>query len=95
MQRTVWKFPLRGTGEPETVLLPATAKVVSFGVDPATGSRLALWAEVPFLSTEQQRMEERTVVIVGTGHPIPEGNYEHAGMTIVSKFDFHLYVYIR
>jgi len=64
---TVWKFPLRLSGGEQLVrTMPRDAIPV----------RLAMQNEVPTLwclVDEKKPQEDRHFIVVGTGHPIPDG----------------------
>ncbi len=64
--RTVYKYPMQMVGGEQIVRMPIGSNVLACqnqGEDPQ------LWAEV----NDQNDMTDRTFIIVGTGHPLPEG----------------------
>lgn len=69
--RTIHKFPLNGMEGPQPVQMPRYA--IPRGVA-LQGTSICIWAEV---DTDQPH-EERTFAIVGTGHPLPDGQTARA-----------------
>lgn len=68
---TIWKYGLEITDR-QTLAMPAGAQLLTAQYQ---HGRLNLWAEVdPSAETE-----DRTVAIVGTGNPMPEGKAEYVG----------------
>lgn len=83
--RTVWKYPLEVTDR-QTIEMPRTSKILHVGVQHGIA---CLWVEV----TPDTLQAERTILIAGTGHPLPDeskryiGTFQLAGGTLV----FHAY----
>lgn len=71
---TVWKFPLRVTGE-QHILLPKDATILC--VQTQHGNP-ALWAKF-HSNIDPPLMEDRCFIITGTGHELPEGNLTYLG----------------
>jgi len=63
--RTIWKTPLASTG-PNLVDVPVGARPLAAAMQ---GGAAALWWQVE----SDAAMEQRTVHVVGTGWPLPEG----------------------
>lgn len=60
--KSVWKFPLHVTGEPQSVMMPNGSKVLSVQLQ---AEQICVWA----LVNPQEPTEERLFFIMGTGHP--------------------------
>ena len=79
----VWRFPL-GMGE-NAIAMPKDAKVTHFGFQ---GSReqFSFWAVLdPNVGTVV-----RTFAVVGTGHDLPDGEWEPVGSAIMQD-GFHVW----
>lgn len=83
--RTVWKYPLETT-DLQKIKMPHNAEILHVGVQAGIP---CLWAEV----TPDTPDEERTILIAGTGHPLPMwsrryiGTFQLAGGSLI----FHAY----
>jgi hypothetical protein len=84
--RTIWKYKLDVQVE-QTISLPIGSKFLYCAnqYDYPT-----MWFEVE----PKERMRIVTIVIVGTGNPIPE-NVEYYGTVFINDFVWHLYSYKR
>ncbi|QUW18859.1 hypothetical protein [Agrococcus sp. Marseille-Q4369] len=84
--RAIWKYQASLRTEPvKTFEMPAVANVKHVGMQ---AGLVTLWVEVdgsPVLGTE-----ERTFMIVGTGHPIPDGTV-YVGTTQDGGLVWHVY----
>lgn len=63
---TIWKYPLEVNGI-QRVSMPRGAKILC--VQPQFGA-VCLWACVE----EKNPIVQRTILIAGTGHPLPDGD---------------------
>lgn len=86
--RTVWKYPLAWTAEPQTVKMPPGAAPRRFAMQSGTAT---VWAEVNVPDDGPTDPEDRRFVIVGTGSPVPEGFATYRGTVDHNGFVFHLY----
>jgi hypothetical protein len=66
---TIWKYGLEITDR-QTLRMPAGARLLTAQHQ---HGRLNLWAEVD----QSAETEDRTIAIVGTGNPMPEGKAEY------------------
>lgn len=82
--RTIWKFPILG-GWFEQLPMPRGAKILHVADQ---GGIINLWAEV---DTTAERVR-RTVVVVGTGHSLPEGDGSHIGTVMQGQYVWHIYI---
>lgn len=81
--RTVHKYVISIT-RGSRLLLPDTARVVHVGMQ----NDLCLWIE---LETEEPYRNEKTFIVIGTGHPVPQdGTY--VGTVFDGPFVWHVYV---
>lgn len=69
--KAIWKFPL-GVADVQAIEMPARANFLTVQ---AQHDRPCLWAEV---DPENERVE-RHILIVGTGHPMPDRVLEYIG----------------
>ncbi len=74
--KSIWKFPL-SVVDTQKVAMPFGATILS--VDSQHDQSVCLWAMV---NTEASPTD-RTIVIVGTGHEVPEGNLMFIGTTLL------------
>ena len=83
--RTIWKYLLEVTDR-QTLNMPRTAKILHVGVQQGLA---CLWAEV----TPGAAQEERTILIAGEGHALPDDNMRYIGTFQLSggKLIFHAY----
>lgn len=88
--RTVWKYPLAWTAEPQVVGMPPGSVVRRFAAQSGTPT---VWAEVPVPedAAQTETLEERTLLIVGTGSHIPDGFTAYLGTVDHNGYVFHLY----
>ena len=84
--KTVWKFPIRVTDEPQIVTLPRAHKFLA--VRQSSSVTIDLWAEV---DTESGRTE-REVWVHGTGHP-QDGGGSYIGTAFDDGHAFVWHVY--
>lgn len=85
--RTVWKFILRpGTYE---VPMPCGAKLLTAQLQ---GDAPCLWAEVD----DEQPLETRTFISIGTGHEIPlDARIAYVATFQFGQLVFHLHEVLR
>lgn len=86
--RVVHKYPIDEPGWRTALDLPEGSKVAYFAEQTAV---LTVWIDRPAdLDLPTQWLE---LVVVGTGHPTPEGDWQHHGTALVAggRFVFHLY----
>lgn len=85
MARTIWKFPLAVTDR-QTVRMPAASRMLHVGIQ---GGVPCLWAEV----TPGVEIEERAVMIYGTGHDLDPDRGEYLGTSQMhgGALVFHAY----
>lgn len=87
--KTIWKFPLE-VRDRQTIAMPAGGRVLSVQVQQ---DQLCLWA----LVDPAERVENRTVRIVGTGNPFEgtEDGLDYVGTVQVPPFVWHVFVLRR
>lgn len=71
---TIYKYPIKITDE-QKVKLPLNAEILTAQMQ---GDTLCLWAKVEEGNTS---MEERTIEVFGTGHPMSDNNRRYIGTT--------------
>jgi hypothetical protein len=81
--KTIYKYPLKNTLEPQKITIPACAEFRHFQEQDGV---LTAWFEV---NTEEMKLE-RTLLIVGTGRSIPENGF-YLGTCQQGPFMWHLY----
>lgn len=87
MSRAVYKYRI-GLGEQE-LALPVGAEIIHLDVQRVDGQpQLFLWAVV---QPESSNMINHKLVVVGTGHPMPEGEVEHLGTIQSDGFVWHAF----
>lgn len=72
--KTIWKFPLQLHYSTQTLQVPFGAKFLHVDWQNET---LCIWAEVKVEPSAV--MQSRILAVVGTGHPIPEGDARYIG----------------
>ena len=83
--RTIFKYPLDlGGSWPQVIATSGTPVFRHFDMQ---GDTPCVWAEVD----PNAAVEETKVVIVGTGHSIPDG-FRYFGTAMHGQFVWHLYV---
>lgn len=87
MARKVFKYPIpKGElGEPLTVTVHRNAVIKKVG---KRGYDFCLWAEV---DDQQPLNATRTLAVVGTGHPVPDG-YDYFDTILDMPWIWHVYV---
>jgi hypothetical protein len=80
--KSIWKYPLVLSGGPQTMFMPAGARVVFVGEQ---NDRPVMWTEVGGGEPDTCRVFR----IFGTGQPIPGGEY--VGTAICGRFVWHVY----
>ncbi len=70
--RTVYKYPLQPTFEPQQVRMPSGARILHVA---SQAGGVCVWALVDI----GEGMNEWTMLVVGTGHPMPDGEWHHVG----------------
>lgn len=81
--RTVWKFLLRETSDPQFLSIPEGAEILLVH---GQTNRIGIWAEVDV----QASRAPRWFIILPTGEQIPE-NGEYLGTAFVGPYVFHVY----
>jgi hypothetical protein len=79
---TIWKYPLHITDRQE-VRLPRYAEILSAGV---AQRQLCIWARVSPVLAKAEPLEERIILVVGTGNPMhddPRKNYIFIGTVVI------------
>jgi len=90
--KTIWKYEFPIVGE-FTLSLPIEAKVLTAFVQVPNHGRsrsACLWAEVELFDIDVSPIK-RDFVVVGTGHPIPEGDLRWVATFQDGQFIWHLY----
>ena len=83
--RAIWKYPLKITSE-QAITMPIDSTILSVADQNGT---LCLWACV---NTQEVGVEERTIEIVGTGHPFEARNsLNHLGTVVMGAFVWHVF----
>lgn len=70
MSKTIWKFRLGLTHQPQDVEMPCGARVLSVGFDPVSDDFVAVWA----LVDKDAKVTQRKFLIAGTGHDIDDSD---------------------
>lgn len=82
--KTIWKYPL-DVKINQTIELRVGAKIICCKMQ---SHQLMLWAE---FDTEVERTETRTIMIVGTGHPINATAYKYIESVLDGSYVWHIY----
>lgn len=82
--RTIWKFPLELTAE-QAIEIPVTYEVLTVQVQ---NGEIVAWAIV---DTADERVKQR-IVIVGTGHPLPDNIDLHIGTVQIGPYVWHVFL---
>src|SRR5690348_4745124 len=83
--RAVWKYVLK-IEDQQKVTIPWPAKVLAVAMQPTPqGETICLWAEV---DPDDKRIEV-PIIIVGTGHPLPEPALPGQYLRHISTFQMH------
>jgi len=85
--RTVYKYT-HPVAERFAITVPFNAKFLIVDRDTRQPDDLAFWFEV---ETAQTVTVNRSIVIVGTGHPIPEEARQYLGSVKIGYFIWHVY----
>lgn len=92
--RVVWKYPVPFSSDIQAgevagvLMLPAGAKVVHVGIDPADRGRPAIWVERDDSAPETQR---HRFIALATGRHVPD-NWHHHGTAIhEGQLVWHVY----
>ena len=86
--KTIWKFSLVVTDEPQQVALPAEHFLLTARQRPGSGGWIDVWAEVDSDSPARARAFR----VHGTGHP-PEDGWEYVATTFDDELGFVWHVY--
>lgn len=87
MSKQVWKYNVRIDSSADTFQIPMLAKILHVeSQSPSSSNYFQFWAEVD----TDAPLEERTFIVVGTGHEIGPG-YEYRGTALVDIEVWHLY----
>lgn len=81
MQQQIWKFKLNIETTPNTIAMPSGAKILSVQ---AQDGEPVLWA----LCDPEAKKANRTFVIVGTGHLVPENAGQYIGTFQLPEYVF-------
>ena len=79
--KTIYKYQLTHDG----ISMPKGAKFLHVALQVGLGT---MWFEV---ETDEEEIEERHFVIVGTGHPVPTGDVKYLGTYFQDIFVWHVY----
>lgn len=82
--RTVFKYPIEIVDDPY-VIAPVGAHFIHVGEDPFCS--LCVWAEV---DTERSKVKH-SLLIVRTGHPLPDSGFSYFGSVKDGPFMWHFY----
>lgn len=85
MPSTVWKYPLKGTGE-QTIEMPSGSRILHIAMQ---HNRVRLWA----LVDPEMPMVGRVLRIYGTGHEMPDVPGFYWGTFMVDDGDFVFHVF--
>jgi hypothetical protein len=87
--RTVWKYPLALVADDQTIEMAVGSRIVHCEEQNRVPT---MWAEADTAGAATD-FEERRFVIVGTGHPIPDGFTIYRGACVLDEgaFVFHVY----
>lgn len=84
MKRSIWKFPFM-VSDTVVIEMPVASTVIHVGVQ---HGRLCLWA----LVWTKNKVESRTFLVRGTGHPCDELNAsDHIGTVQDGPFVWHVF----
>lgn len=83
--KTIYKYPIEITDSQE-VEMPINAEAIHAGLDPQ--GTPCVWATVD----NQNATEAVTVLVVGTGNPIPQRARRHVGSFNQGPFVWHIFV---
>lgn len=86
--KTIWKYGISIFDHvSKTFEVPVGATFLSAGMDPGQfTSTLSLWFEVD----PNAETEERTFVLIGTGHTVPDG-HEYFATIVTPPLAVHVY----
>lgn len=84
--KTIFKYPIEVTDK-QTVKLPVDSLVISVLNQ---NGQLVIYALV---DTEEKEVEEKTIRIFGTGHPVDveEFDYNFLGSVMMDEFVWHIF----
>ena len=85
MTRSVWKYPLEPTSEPQLVQMPDGAKIIHVGMQV---DQLAMWADAVIDTPDC----DRWFCVEGTGWPIHHQGW-HVGTVLMHGAGFVWHVY--
>jgi hypothetical protein len=80
---TIWKFQLDLFDE-QQIILPVGAKILTAQINQGS---ICLWAEVEAYA----KKENRSIFIVGTGHPLPNCVTKYIATVQADNFVWHIY----
>jgi len=83
--KTIYKYPIQITDEQE-IEMPFASKVIHAGLDPQ--GTPCLWAVVDTESSP----EPVSVLVVGTGNPMPFHPERHVGSFVQGPFVWHVFL---
>ncbi len=82
--QTVWKFPI-DIIDAQIVMMPPRAEIIHAGIDPQGVP--CVWARV----VPEPANVERSIYVIGTGNPHPDGNNRHLGSFTHGPFVWHVW----
>ena len=83
--KTIYKYPIQITDEQE-IKMPCDAEVIHAGLDPQ--GTPCLWAKVE----RNHPLEPVSVLVVGTGNPMPFHAERHVGSFNQGPFVWHVFL---
>jgi len=83
--KTIYKYPIQITDEQE-IQMPCDANVIHAGLDPQ--GTPCLWVEVDTAAPT----EPVSVLVVGTGNPMPYVAHTHLGSFVQGPFVWHVFL---
>ena len=83
--KRIYKYPIQITDEQE-IQMPFGAEVIHAGLDPQ--GTPCLWAKVESVNSP----EPVSVLVVGTGKPMPHAADRHVGSFVQGPFVWHVFL---
>ncbi|HET8661080.1 MAG TPA: hypothetical protein VFM55_19045 [Micromonosporaceae bacterium] len=87
MSAVVWKYEVEANGRDNAITMPKGARILHVEHQDARPSVVTFWAEVD----PAAERELRTFVVVGTGHPVPDGARYVGTDCVLPTLVWHLY----
>ena len=79
---TVWKYELKIINK-QSLMMPVGASPLAVAEQ---HGKLMLWA----LVDEKNRRLDHTIIVIGTGHPWPDGSHRYVGAVPIGEFVWHV-----